>query len=85
MRVKVLGLYRMNFTTDNGTVNGVRVYYAHTDENVEGLATAHVFISADSKIPLDGVVPNCDCEMQFNQKGKLMSMKLIGTGTTAKT
>lgn len=70
MQVKLMGVQPVNFTNNNGeTINGMNIYCAFKDENVEGLRTEKFFIKDTIKLP--DCKLNDTIDIQFNMKGKV--------------
>ncbi|MBP3593082.1 MAG: hypothetical protein J6J44_01015 [Lachnospiraceae bacterium] len=70
MKAKLLGVQPINFTNTQGeTINGINIFCAFSDENVEGCRTEKFFLKdgiklADCKI-------NDTIDISFNMKGKV--------------
>lgn len=76
MRVCVLGVQELDFTTADGTkINGKSIYCGFENRYVDGLKTNKFFIPKDMENYKD-VVPNCDMELSFNYNGKIDSVSI---------
>ena len=70
MQVKLVGIQHVNFTNNNGeTINGINIFCAFKDENVEGLRTEKFFLRPEIKLP--DCKLNDTIEISFNMKGKV--------------
>lgn len=70
MQVKLIGVQPIKFSNSNGeTINGINLYCAFKDENVDGLRTEKFFIKNTIKLP--DCKLNETLELQFNMKGKV--------------
>lgn len=76
MQVKLVGVQRVNFTNNNGeTINGINIFCAFKDENVEGLRTEKFFIKPEIKLP--ELKLNESLNLSFNMKGKVEAIYKI--------
>ena len=72
MQAKLIGIQHINFTNNNGeAINGINLYVAFKDENVEGLRTDKFFLKEGIYLPKDTKL-NDTIELSFNHKGKIV-------------
>ena len=68
---KILGISELNFTTkQNELVEGIKLYYGYSDENVKGLRCDSIFIKNKSILP-DDLRLGETYNLIFDCKGKL--------------
>lgn len=73
MKVKVLGVQKVDFATAQGDViKGTNLYCMYSDENVIGSKTGKFFIK--QSIDVSGVSPSSEISIEFNQYGKVSSV-----------
>lgn len=76
MKVKLVGIQHVNFTNNNNeTVNGVNIFCAFEDQNVDGLRTEKFFIKPEIKLPDCKI--NDTLEIAFNMRGKVEMLKKL--------
>lgn len=70
MQVKLVGVQHVNFTNNSGEIiNGINIFCAFKDENVEGLRTEKFFIKPEIELPECKI--NDVIDISFNMKGKV--------------
>lgn len=71
MIAKLLGTQEVHFTNNNGeTINGMNIYTASADENVDGFRTDKFFLKEGITLPKD-IKLNDNIDLSFNMKGKV--------------
>lgn len=71
MTAQLLGIQHINFTNNSGEViNGMNLFIAFPEENVEGLRVERLYIKDGINIPKD-IKFNDKIELSFNYKGKI--------------
>lgn len=79
MKVKVVGLRRVNFTDQsNGrVVLGTSLYAVYPDPDVVGERSDKFFIDDNLKLDLSQVQPGVSLELLFNRRGKVSSFNIL--------
>ena len=75
MQAKLLGVQHVNFTNNNGeAINGINIFCAFKDENVEGCRTEKFFLKDGIKLPDCKI--NDTIEISFNMKATMRRRSL---------
>lgn len=75
MKVQFLGFRQMRFRAQDGTeMSGTKLFYAHEQDGVSGLACGSMFASAE-KFGLLSPAPGSQGNIEFNQYGKPISIE----------
>lgn len=70
MQVQLVGVQKIDFTNNGGErVNGLNLFVAFPDENVDGLRTEKFFLKEGIALPKDTKL-NDTINIAFNHKGK---------------
>lgn len=71
MKVKLLGVKKVDFTNNNGeAITGMNVYVAFPEKNVEGLCTEKIWLKDGINLPKD-IKVNDMLDITFDRKGKV--------------
>lgn len=71
MQAQLIGVQKINFTNNSGEkINGLNLFVAFPDENVEGLRTEKFFLKEGIVLPKDTKL-NDTINLAFNHKGKI--------------
>lgn len=71
MQVQLVGVQHINFTNQSGeNINGINLFVAFRDENVEGLRTEKFFLKEGIALPKDTKL-NDKLDISFNHRGKI--------------
>ncbi len=74
MQAKLLGVMEISFTNNqNETVQGLNVFLAFPDSNVEGMRSEKFFLRDNIVLPKE-VKINDVVDVSFNYKGKIESI-----------
>mgnify|MGYP006920862225 CR=1 FL=1 len=77
MQAKLLGAMKVNFTNNqNETVQGLNIFVAFQDENVEGLRTEKFFLKDSIALPKETKI-NDVIDIVFNFKGKIEAINKV--------
>lgn len=77
--MKVLGVRVLNFKDEKGKqIQGVNVYVAYPEDNVDGLMTDKLFLSIDKfEAICDVIKPGDELEVVYNRFGKISKAELV--------
>lgn len=76
MQVLLLGHRLLDFTTSDGTaIKGCKLYYAFTEDGVNGRMCDSLFVRDD--FPLPALKPGQTLDISFNRKGKAESVVVV--------
>lgn len=71
LKAQLVGIMGIKFTNNSGEeINGMNIFTAFQDENVQGLRTEKFFVKAGISLPKD-VKINDMVDISFNHKGKV--------------
>ncbi len=77
MQAKLLGVMKVNFTNNqNEAVQGLNIFVAFQDENVEGLRAEKFFLKDTIALPKDTKI-NDVIDIVFNFKGKIEAINKV--------
>lgn len=77
MQAKLLGVMKVNFTNkQNETVQGLNIFVAFQDENVEGLRAEKFFLKDSIALPKETKI-NDVIDIVFNFKGKIEAINKV--------
>ena len=74
MKVILLGVRKLDFTTQDGQVKGTQLFIAFDEDDVQGKATDKIFIKSDMQLPKLEI--NKPFNVFFNRKGKVEAITL---------
>lgn len=77
MQAKLLGVMKVNFTNNqNEAVQGLNIFVAFQDENVEGLRAEKFFLKDTIALPKETKI-NDVIDIVFNFKGKIEAINKV--------
>ena len=74
MQAILLGVRKLDFSTNDGQIKGTQLFIAFDSEDVTGKETDKIFVKSD--IPLPKLEINKPFNVFFNRKGKVDSITL---------
>jgi len=74
MKVILLGVRNLDFTTQEGQVKGTQLFIAFDEDDVKGKAADKIFIKSDMQLPK--LELNKPFNVFFNRKGKVEAITL---------
>ena len=69
MQAILLGVRKLDFTTNDGQVKGTQLFIAFDEDDVQGKATDKIFVKSDIQLPKMEL--NKPFQVFFNRKGKV--------------
>ena len=72
MQAILLGVRKLDFSTNDGQIKGTQLFIAFDEDDVTGKATDRIFVKSD--IPLPKLEINKPFNVYFNRKGKVDSI-----------